>query len=130
MQIEHENDDDDGVRMISLCRQHSLEMYRSVSANLNTSFVSHTLTLPEMEKIFWLYASVEDIASMLSVSEEVVSDVYEYWKLRRIDNRYKPLLSDRSEVERQVVCRLQSSAASHPERLRQAVRQSFERVIF
>ncbi|VDO56737.1 unnamed protein product, partial [Onchocerca flexuosa] len=57
--------------------------------------------LEEMERIFFLYVTVEDIAGILSLSEDVVSDIYEYWKLRRIDNGYKALLSDKSEIERQ-----------------------------
>ncbi|VDO12321.1 unnamed protein product, partial [Brugia timori] len=65
--------------------------------------------LQEMERIFFLYVTVEGIAGMLSLSEDVVSDIYEYWKLRRIDNGYKALLNDKSEVERQIALRLRSS---------------------
>lgn len=84
-----------------------------------------------MEWVFWLYVTVEDIANMLSISEDVVSDIYEYWKLRRIDSGYKPLLRDKWEVERCTVRRLQSSpAALLPVRLRNeaTMRQNLERV--
>ncbi|CAG9534829.1 unnamed protein product [Cercopithifilaria johnstoni] len=119
MCIEHDSDDgsnendvdDDNVRMVSLCRQHSLEkMFGSNLRFCNPDVLcATTLTLQEMERIFFLYVTVEDIAGMLSLSDDVVSDIYEYWKLRRIDNGYKALLNDKSEVERQIALRLRSS---------------------
>ncbi|VDK83417.1 unnamed protein product [Litomosoides sigmodontis] len=119
MRIEHGSDDssddrsidDDNVRMVSLCRQHSLE--KMFDFNLRFSSPSApctaTLTPQEMERIFFLYVTVEGVAGMLSLSKDVVSDIYEYWKLRRIDNGYKALLSDKSEVERQIALRLRLS---------------------
>lgn len=85
-----------------------------------------------MERIFFLYVAVEDIAGLLSLSEDVVSDIYEYWKLRRIDNGYKSLLNDKSEVERQMALRLRSSpSAVLPGRQRNEaiIRQNLEKVI-
>ncbi|MCP9258323.1 Protein Jade-3 [Dirofilaria immitis] len=126
MRIEHDSDDgngdnngnndndDDNVRMVSLCRQHSLEkIFHSKLrfSNLDSLYGS-TLTLQEMERTFFLYVTVEGVAGMLSLSEDVVSDIYEYWKLRRIDNGYKALLSDKSEVERQIALRLRLSPIS------------------
>lgn len=84
-----------------------------------------------MERIFFLYVTVEGIAGMLSLSVDVVSDIYEYWKLRRIDNGYKALLKDKSEVERQIALRLRSSpCAALPGRQRSEaiMRQNLEKV--
>ncbi|VDM06767.1 unnamed protein product [Wuchereria bancrofti] len=86
--------------------------------------------LQEMERIFFLYVTVEGIAGMLSLSEDVISDIYEYWKLRRIDNGYKALLNDKSEVERQIALRLRSSPfAVLPGRQRNeaVIRQNLEK---
>ncbi|EFO21171.1 PHD-finger family protein [Loa loa] len=140
MRIEHDNDsgiddnndDDDNVRMVSLCRQHSLEkMFHSNLKFCNPDALCATaLTLQEMERMFFLYVSVESIAAMLSLSEDMVSDIYEYWKLRRIDNGYKALLNDKSEVERQIALRLRSSPfAVLPGRQRNeaAIRQNLEK---
>lgn len=86
-----------------------------------------------MERIFFLYVTVEDIAGILSLSEDVVSDIYEYWKLRRIDNGYKALLSDKSEIERQIALRLRSSpicVLSGSQRNETMIRQNLEKVNF
>ncbi|VBB32174.1 unnamed protein product [Acanthocheilonema viteae] len=140
MRIEHDSDDgndddsvdDDNVRMVSLCRQHSME--KMFDSNLRfcspDALCTTTLTLQEMERLFFLYVTVEGIAGMLSLSEDVVSDIYEYWKLRRIDNGYKPLLNDKSEVERQIAVRLRSSPfAVLPGRQRNeaVIRQNLEK---
>ncbi|KAK6102073.1 PHD-zinc-finger like domain family protein [Brugia pahangi] len=138
MHIEHDSDDgngdnnDDNVRMISFCRQHSIEkMFHSNLKFCNPDALCTTaLTLQEMERIFFLYVTVEGIAGMLSLSEDVVSDIYEYWKLRRIDNGYKALLNDKSEVERQIALRLRSSPfAVLPGRQRNeaVIRQNLEK---
>uniref|UniRef100_A0A158Q908 PHD-type domain-containing protein n=1 Tax=Elaeophora elaphi TaxID=1147741 RepID=A0A158Q908_9BILA len=140
MHIEHDsgdgsgdnNVDDDNVRMVSLCRQHSLEKmpdYHLRFCNPD-ALCATTLTPREMERMFFLYVTVEGIAGMLSLSEDVVSDIYEYWKLRRIDNGYKTLLNDKSEVERQIAVRLRSSPfAVLPGRQRNeaVIRQNLEK---
>lgn len=85
-----------------------------------------------MERIFFLYVTVEGIAGMLSLSEDVVSDIYEYWKLRRIDNGYKALLNDKSEVERQIALRLRLSPFAvlpGKQRSEAVIRQNLEKVI-
>uniref|UniRef100_A0A915PMZ6 Uncharacterized protein n=1 Tax=Setaria digitata TaxID=48799 RepID=A0A915PMZ6_9BILA len=141
MRVEHDSDDfnddndddDDNVRMVSLCRQHSLEkMYQSQLKFCKLDVpCATTLTLQEMMRVFFLYVTVEGIASMLSLSEDVVSDIYEYWKLRRIDNGYKALLSDKSEVERQIVFRLRSfpsAVAPGRQRNEAIIRQNLEKV--
>lgn len=84
-----------------------------------------------MERMFFLCVTVESIAGMLSLSEDVVSDIYEYWKLRRIDNGYKALLKGRSEVERQIALRMRSSPfAVFPgkQRSEAIIRQNLEKV--
>lgn len=47
MRIEHEidNDDDDGVRMVSLCREHSLQMYPSPLMSFSSLDVLHAPAL-------------------------------------------------------------------------------------
>ncbi|VDK87453.1 unnamed protein product [Onchocerca ochengi] len=126
------NNDDDNVRMVSLCREHSLEkMFHSKLRFCNLDVLcATTLKLEEMERIFFLYVTVEDIAGILSLSEDVVSDIYEYWKLRRIDNGYKALLSDKSEIERQIALRLRSSpicVLSGSQRNETMIRQNLEK---
>uniref|UniRef100_A0A1I7XPP0 PHD-type domain-containing protein n=1 Tax=Heterorhabditis bacteriophora TaxID=37862 RepID=A0A1I7XPP0_HETBA len=49
-------------------------------------------TLRRLENNFYLYVEYEKISERLSIDPLVVSDVYEYWKLKRMDAGRKPLI--------------------------------------
>uniref|UniRef100_A0A915BFL4 PHD-type domain-containing protein n=1 Tax=Parascaris univalens TaxID=6257 RepID=A0A915BFL4_PARUN len=119
MKIEHDSSVDDGVRMVSLCEKHSQETHGPA----NNSIVGNGCTevvkceepckeLQEMESFFFLYVSPEEVASSLNVALEVVDDIYEYWKMKRIDNANRTLLDDVSEVEFHLSSQQKSSGTS------------------
>lgn len=62
--------------------------------------------MEKLEEDFFLYVSPEKISEQLNIREDVVDELYEYWKLKRADNRNRMLLMDRSILENKVVSEL------------------------
>ncbi|VDK57615.1 unnamed protein product [Anisakis simplex] len=108
MRIEHDSTMDDGVRMVSLCGKHTQEMHghddheatrRGASPRRAVKYAKPREELRRMEEMFFLYVSPEEISKDTGVDLEIVDDVYEYWKMKRIENGNKTLLEDVNEVD-------------------------------
>ncbi|VDM36631.1 unnamed protein product [Toxocara canis] len=106
MRIEHDSTVEDGVRMVSLCGKHSSLSGADNSTSLRRGSPKRAVRctkpreeLRRMEEVFFLYVSPEDVARDLRIELEMVDDVYEYWKMKRIDNGNRTLLDDVSEVD-------------------------------
>uniref|UniRef100_A0A0M3HF40 PHD-finger n=1 Tax=Ascaris lumbricoides TaxID=6252 RepID=A0A0M3HF40_ASCLU len=120
MKIEHDSSVDDGVRMVSLCEKHSRETHGTNDNSIVSSGCTEKVTkceepckeLRDMESLFFLYVSPEEVANSLNVALEMVDDIYEYWKMKRIDNANRTLLDDVSEVEFQLSSQQKNSGTS------------------
>ncbi|VDN01422.1 unnamed protein product [Thelazia callipaeda] len=123
MRIEHDDDArDSSVRMVSFCKNHSKQkcpsgksctsaVYSEPVLSLFRFFVLvlNMILLQKMERNFFAFVNVEDIASKLSVTKDMVADVYDYWKSRRIGNDCKSMMTNKSCIDLEILSLLQSS---------------------
>ncbi|VDM72514.1 unnamed protein product, partial [Strongylus vulgaris] len=104
MRIEQDTDDDK-VHMISLCPKHrSVKHFETDEANRDLSQVigsdeetegqCSSGPLADLEQICYQFVDYKEIATRLSLDLLFVSDVYEYWKWRRLNNNGRPLIDN------------------------------------
>ncbi|KAK6743745.1 hypothetical protein RB195_010814 [Necator americanus] len=104
MRIEQDSDDDK-VHMISLCSRHrSVKIFDSDDAKCDpnqqpgsdeeTEEYCISGPLAKLEQTCYQFVDYKQIADRLSLDHLYVSDVFEYWKRKRLDNNGKPLIEN------------------------------------
>src|SRR4051812_27769500 len=80
-----------------------------------------------MEQTFFRHVDVEKVATALQLAVDVVSDVHEYWKLKRRQNANRPLLTPKDDEE-SLLERYEEEALIRRVRMLVALRQNLEKV--
>ncbi|VDN23896.1 unnamed protein product [Cylicostephanus goldi] len=104
MRIEQDTDDDK-VHMISLCSKHRSaknfepdEAIRDLSqvtgSDEETEVQPSSGPLASLEQTCYVFVDYKDVAKRLSLDLLFVSDVFEYWKWRRLRNNGRPLIDN------------------------------------
>ncbi|EFP10481.1 hypothetical protein CRE_22954 [Caenorhabditis remanei] len=93
------NDPQQNVTRVTLCHRHS-----APRADLNIAeefFKERKPWLAKWESIFYLMTNYEKTAESVNMDEIIVSDVYEYWKQKRLDagGPLIPHLHDQIRIE-------------------------------
>ncbi|KHJ93727.1 hypothetical protein OESDEN_06356 [Oesophagostomum dentatum] len=99
-----EDTDDDKVHMISLCQRHrSAKIFddgassgsnQQCGSDEETEGQASSGMLGHLEQICYQFVDYREIAERLSLDHLCVSDVFEYWKWRRLSNNGKPLIDN------------------------------------
>ncbi|CAI4231488.1 unnamed protein product [Auanema sp. JU1783] len=86
------NPEIDAVRFLSYCPRHSGKRETGKKWAEEEQDDKDNQELKKLEDIFYLHVDYEMIAKRSGLDKLIVSDIYEYWKQKRFDNKGKPLI--------------------------------------